>query len=396
MPAVVPLVAFAELADQPRSRNEREVFLRAGESNELRWTMESFGALRGRIVDRDGNAVKGRLILLAAAQDREPCPLSQSGYYEDQVMSDGLGRFSFDRVAPGRWWVGPVRHVPCGHDCFVGLPIEVRIADASLDSDVLLVDQPGLSIRGRIVDGDGTSASGRVTAVDVAHGCELSAQAERDGAFLLSPLLPGNYRVQGSRLQRQAHTEPVVVAAGTDDVRLTLPAGGSLHGRVLGARDEPRTDASVFARRRGPDETRAAVIGESTRIFILASGDFRVRGVEPGTYDVWATTSEGLFDLVADVDVRAGSELSALSLSMSPGARLRLRCDDESSAGAFEVRAGGVLLYAGELRVGFTQPLVVPAGPVDIAHTARGGARRTRTVEIVAGEDRFVVSGKDF
>src|SRR6185436_12725858 len=72
LPAFNSLRAVAELPGSARMRDEREVYLQAGESNDLEWKVESAGRLSGRIVDRSGAALKDKVIVLQRAQDRDP------------------------------------------------------------------------------------------------------------------------------------------------------------------------------------------------------------------------------------------------------------------------------------------------------------------------------------
>jgi hypothetical protein len=407
LPAFVSLRAEAELPDDPRTRDTRDAYLRAGETNELLWTLGNVCRISGRIVGRDGAPLKHKNILLKAADGVDPCPLTRSSAYEDSTTADADGRFAFENVAAGRWWVGAESVSLSGDsrdpetprsdpDWIAGFPIEVEIGETTRVSEVLLVVDPGLSIRGRVVDPGGLPArTAIVTAFHDLRGCRSRTQVGTDGAFLLGPLVSGTYRVRASWSQHHADSEEVVVAAGSDGVQLTLRAGGVVRGRVVGAKFEPRADATLRARLRGEVDPSSEVIGSTTRIFILANGEFALRGLAPGIYDVWATTADASFGWLPGVEVSAQREVAGLTLTMRPGAHLRLRCDDESTAGDFEVRVSGLLLYTDQLGIGFSKPLAVPPGLIQIAQQSGRESRHVQSVTIVAGEDRVVVVGKE-
>lgn len=390
LPARVSLRVDVALDGESRHKDEREVFLRPGEVNELAWTLGAGCRVTGRIVDQEGHSRRFARIVLRRPERTGPCVFTSPGAYEDSTRVDADGRFSFDDVAPGTWWVGAVASAGAG------LPVVIEIGPATRSREVLLAVHQGLSITGRVLDPTGQPAVGAsVMALEAHGGCTFGAQTREDGSFTVGPLLPGSYRVSATWFMRHADSDVAIVDAGEDGVELTLRAGGKLRGVVVDSTMSPRVDATLHARSCSRPDRRYFVIDSGPGRVTLARGDFTLRGLEPGIYDVWATTSDALFGLIAGVEVSVQREASGLALPMRPGGHLRLCCDDESDRGEFEVWVNDALLYAEELRLGFTKPLVVPAGPIRLAYTNSHGQRRERVVTITAGEDRFISVARD-
>jgi hypothetical protein len=180
----------------------------------------------------------------------------------------------------------------------------VIVADYSVDNLVLRIPPP---IEGQIrVDGQSplTTPLGqvRVQLVPVFKHADLplpltpSAVADADGKFRISVPLDGEYRVKVSRLPasgfyvKEARLSDVDVlqsgarfsATGRLDILLS-PNAGEVSGRVLRDNMEPARSAQVVL---VPGEPRNRV--ELFRRITVLNGQFRIQGVAPGDYKIFA------------------------------------------------------------------------------------------------------------
>ncbi len=195
--------------------------------------------------------------------------------------SDEEGLFDVVLPAPGTWLVD-VRDEEANVDC---RDIEVEIeAD---HADEVLIEVPDTSVRGRVVNSDGTpAADARAELIATSEGARTRIYDVRtgsDGAFALAGVQPGRYRAEARQGHRRSGIEVFEVAeeVPTPPITLVIRDSRVLRGRVMsGAGPVPAASlwpmpftaqgtlamASVTATRSNIDGSFAIQVPDSTRM----------------------------------------------------------------------------------------------------------------------------------
>ncbi len=231
------------------------------------------GAIRGTVTDSNQNPITGIQIYIQVVTG-DPC----SGWTAEQSIqvNPTTGNYLLVGLAPNQyylrayttgsdfadeWWANPSSTVNC-NDAQI-----LAVTENSLvDSVLFQLDAKG-SISGLVTrDSDGQPISGLwVYAYDHATGAwKGSAQTQADGAYKISGLSPGDYRIEVSssgssylgeyydNIYDWNNTTPVSVTLGNDtsDISFSLALGGSISGSVLDqTTGNPVEDKSVWNHR---------------------------------------------------------------------------------------------------------------------------------------------------
>jgi RNA polymerase sigma-70 factor (ECF subfamily) len=249
--------------------------VRAGSAGEVRLTVEPGSRLvRGIALDGDGLPLVGARVWT--------CQEHRNRVRRFVTACDEAGRFQL-AVAPSTT-VGVVA---------AGLaPVAVavgRLADMPPLDVRMVLEQPGASIRGRVVDAAGRPVAGAVVQVGHSRDAKVRswpqqpqvvARATRvvtddDGRFTCVGLVPGAVRLRAFTPDAGVCSEVVQLAAGGEATpELRLRGTGSVQGVVTGADGRPLAGAMVRVGRRGAVDHRSCVSG--------ADGSFRLSGVPVG------------------------------------------------------------------------------------------------------------------
>jgi hypothetical protein len=202
-----------------------------------------------------------------------------------------------------------------------------------------------------------------------------------DGSFVIGPLARGTYTLIASRHFQDADSEPVVANAGDADIVLHLRAGAEISGQVIGE-DGVGVSAglSVCDRESTPRSGR----GRHTN----PNGNFLVRGLAAGAFDIAATTDDGRIGLRERVGVAEGARVRDVIIRVTSGGRVRVRHTGPEASVDLEVLQHGALLATGHALRNMPCEFVVPPGTVVIRALYPEGDRRTveRSVSVTAGE----------
>ncbi|MCE9635221.1 MAG: carboxypeptidase regulatory-like domain-containing protein [Planctomycetes bacterium] len=190
------------------------------------------------------------------------------------AMTDAAGKFKIGGLGTGR------HRIKLGgwDDASKALRIEgeVIVAAGATGVQVRLVE--GLRIAGTVVDENGAGIAGANVMAYTDGGHARSAVSGKDGRFAVSGLVEGDYHVNASADERvPASVEKV--AAGTSDLRFTLPKGGKVSGRVTDAAGKPFS---------GQIHLRAVTGGGDNWAQCDAEGRFTATGLREGEWDVEA------------------------------------------------------------------------------------------------------------
>ncbi len=249
--------------------------------------------IAGFVVRRGGNddqALEG--VLVGAFSIQPPAlfvasaPSAQDGYFE--IVG----------VQPGNYMVGAI-----GEEALPNLTGTSAIVTDADVTDVLVVMDPGVSVRGRVqpprpatvsvrIDGESLGLSAIFTAIGNAL---LRTRTAEDGSFTLAPVAGGKLELVATADDGSEGVVPIEVGAeDLDGVVVPLAPRASLAGTVVDAAGKPAAGVTVFAR--SPEQASktasfSIAFGGATRpgeyeAATAEDGSYVVRGLQPGRYHI--------------------------------------------------------------------------------------------------------------
>ena len=331
LPAQAPLEARLWRDGRLLRKVAEPVVLRAGDDHEVTWSLGLGCRLSGVARTETGEPVADLAIWLdGATQDRQRYfQRTDAGRVVDKTRTDADGRFAFEDVPAGAWWVGPgeeraYRAEPTVHDP-APLPVRIQVHEGELEREVAITVHRGLYIRGTTVAPDGQP----VPRTHV-YGSRLSAytQSDDEGAFALGPLAPGEYRLFGGWTGSGSYSasDKVTAYAGDDGVVVRLKPGGSISGTVADPAGAPAR-GWIMLGSLATDWQRALFRTSS----IQQDGTFSLDGLAAGTYTLFAKSGDTITP-GSRITLAAGEAVTDVSLTLEPGARLKIRCAPSAEA----------------------------------------------------------------
>jgi hypothetical protein len=284
--------------------------------------------------------------------DRKPVPsatvqLSSDRWSSDmvyrQAAADEQGRFEI-RALPRRSF-----KLRATSDQAASAAVAVDLTGVAEKRDVeLIVDRTG-TIAGIVVDSDGEAVaeaevsagpdflSGKRGDSDWILAAGDTATTDGDGRFVLHGLEDGDYRLFARRAvggeRRVGERAGVVAKVGDTNVRLVLPAPGSIIGKVVLESGGPPPRASITA-------------GWGNRT-TTTDGNFRLGELQPATYDVRVSGGDFGEQVKRDVVVAAGKEVDLGTIVVRPGRKVAGKVVDGKGA-----PVEGARVYMGQLLFG--------------------------------------------
>jgi hypothetical protein len=142
-----------------------------------------------------------------------------------------------------------------------------------------------------------------------------------------------------------------------------------------------------------PESPRPGIFGGGVGFGNHDDGSFEMEGLEPGRYGVSARTEDGRFGVVSGVGLAAGSGSDAVTITVSPGGRLKLRYEGAREHVFVWIRLSGVPIdWPVHLERGKTVEKPAPAGTLVLESDAeRGGKPVSRTLVLASGEEKEYV-----
>jgi len=357
---------------------------------------ESTRCVRGRVEDADGAPVAGARVRLLHPWSR--CA---------ETVADGQGRFA----------------VPCTDEelfrCFVSAPGFIPAAGpwregaghGEVDAGGLVLERGGLPISGRVTDPDGTGLAEVEVFIeaeqpdeiwDLRGECSLGdwAKTAADGSFAFHLLPPGLYRVRARlwRAPRMLTFTMEHLAAGTDDVRLIVPAARRQEAFALRLKvqlpDGTPLPRGLLVVGDQQDYTREEITNGRVETEVLGYPPFSFLVVPFSSGPVGPTS---VTDLPAGVCARTitlepGLELRGVVLAGGaplPGAKVRVCPIEKNDRPGRAVFGGGIVRYLRTTADGrFVATRLLP-GLHRVWVECAG--YRTRIVAVEAGAEELVV-----
>jgi protocatechuate 3,4-dioxygenase beta subunit len=269
------------------------------------------------------------------------------GSTDQQAVASGASRASPD----GRF---DLADVPAGSYCLeasrnrtlYGVE-QIVVANRSLD-DVIISPLPVEDIHGTLQI-DGTFESNVGTSVHLGYRTSLGTSVPKGGgSFTIRGPTPGAYSVylMGDMdklylksIEYDQHDVPDgVVNIGTDRAELILHAGtdpGQLTGMVRTANGDPAEETPVVAEPAGGMAGRIDLV----KTFLTdANGRFRIKGLAPGDYKVFAWEDSDS-DLIMSREFRQEFQSDAAAVTIQPSASASVNLTAVTPAKSEKVRS---------------------------------------------------------
>jgi protocatechuate 3,4-dioxygenase beta subunit len=380
LPPFVPLEV--ECWQEGGMRNEKgdPLHLDPGEVREAVFRIGTGATIAGLIDGSEGS--EGiRIWLVRAEAGVRPRYLEEYEMHSAETVTAAGGGFEFADVPDGTWLVG---FAPGGP--YPTLTEIVEVVDGVAGGRVYLGGSRGLHIEGLVVDRAGAPIEGASVQV-TAQGApgSLGDDTDENGAFSVGPLEPGAFSVYASEV---GYTDSGVILANAGDrgILLQLHVAGSLRGRLMseatGAPVEGLVTVSLVRR----SEPWSGWLTTRTD----EQGEFDFDGLEPGLYQVVASTEEGECAFEGPVAVVAGSQAAETLLEARPGARLLVRYGGSQPYVHFRAELDGAIVAADRIQAGSQFRRTVPAGTIRVECFEAPGVHE---VALAAGEEKELVLG---
>ncbi|MEQ1633923.1 MAG: carboxypeptidase regulatory-like domain-containing protein, partial [Planctomycetota bacterium] len=319
------------------------------------------GEVRGRIVDRDGVAIRGTYVAVCTSF-MKVSGMQESDWIPARVDANGRFVVSGLRSAHGYWLMA---RAPAHGMRVYALPR--AFADGEQHDLGAVVLQSAAGIEGRVVDDRGTPVAGYEVSVHghngdahafLAEGVKVDevsqfesrdARTDSKGRFRLSSLAGGTWRVSVRPKGRdQAVEHHVALADGEvqEGIELVVPTGLAIAGTLVAVDGKPFSEM-VYLAACG----EGSVSNERFSARVAPDGAFRFEGMPQGKYTIALVVRPKGQVLAPRFQVEAGTE--DLRLALEAPAYVGGKVVDEEGK---PVRAN-VFAHHDEVRSGSTYTL---------------------------------------
>ena len=268
-------------------------------------TMEPIAGLSGRLVDAQGKPVS-EIALSARATDHHQ-------YSSRGSRTTARGRFAFPNLVSGTYTV----YAQEGNGPSIRLGDVVQ-AEGETKSDVLLTytSEPGLAVRGRVVDGAGKLVPAALVYLRTAGGGgQTSDTSDREGRFEFTGLPKGLYQVivQATGFSKTTVSDVLPEIENLEVVVLPL---ARIEGRILSA--DGRHPDTFFVHWLDGERDQISTSEKESAVGVNdPTGQFELSDVNAGTVTI-AAWAEGYAPSFATLELGGGEERSGVELRLEP------------------------------------------------------------------------------
>ena len=245
-------------------------------TKDLEVVLASGLAIEGVLVKADGKPVVG--VYLQAVRVQAEGDEGGTSYGGPMMATDAQGKFRIAGLSPGKYTLQ--LNDWSGTGTGVRLPSMEPVAAGT--KDLRIVATEGQKIAGVVVDETGGAVKGARVQVSVQNGSDRSATADAEGRFEVTGLGEEKVSLTASAAGR-AQTRVTNIAPGARDVRVVMPKGLTLSGRMLDAAGKPLQGwfHVMQVKSDGNDDGSTSISGQSG-----VDGKFSVEGLREGRWKV--------------------------------------------------------------------------------------------------------------
>jgi RNA polymerase sigma-70 factor (ECF subfamily) len=366
-----------------------------GESRELELRTRTGARVTGVAFDKNLVPVaKHRIWLLrmVIATIIDPGPVGvlisdDSQMVVARTVSDEQGRFTFENVEPGTWWVGiapPDNYSsPAPSDPVIPLAVQFEVPKGVTSVAVDIRPKNTLPIRGKVLKPDGTPlADAGIYVFKSDDSGPGSGRSGPDGSFEIVPTDPGTWKLRAWAPDQGFADSPVIEArAGDVGVLLRLVPGAGISGHLFGSGSEDHASVEIqfFGRGMDGDGFIRGTVGQ----------EFEFSPLPAGTYDLFAVCEPDRVGLVRGIVTKTGAGTGNVRVELSTAAVLVVKYVGMGQSRSFEAWIGDTLVHVTtSVEKSAARRLLLPAGIVKLRPSSAGSER---VLTVRAGTETEVV-----
>ena len=397
LPSDVPLALDLVSGDHVDPHPDVALVLKGGEELDLDLRFGGRASIGGTLIDHEGAALANETVWIRRADRGQRGQFEPSDKIYATARTNAQGRFVFEDLDAGDWWVGPAARLmklPSLELSRVLAPVaELVHLRWNGSADVIVRTARGLAIRGHVIGSSGEPISdASINATLVGTSFIQRTSSNGDGSFLLGPLVEGEYDLLASihvavgslGATRPNETGfapcgPVRFKAGERNAVLSLLRGGAIRCMF------DFTDASI-----PPSFPLVSIMNSTGKLVGPVSGGCCL-GLAPGSYSAFASTSDGDCGFRTGIDVRAGETTDA-GIVLHKGSRLRIsREQGATRIDEYQVLSEGLRVASSRFETEQPVEHVVPAGHIVIQKHVDPDGWSEQTIDAEPGETREIV-----
>lgn len=353
-----------EIAASPEAIRRVEIVL--GSGKRLRGVVrDAYGPVAGARVAIDfADSPEGRFFYGRGLEDAGEKPDAPRG-----VLSDANGAFQLEVPVPSRLMLSGEANG------YRRTRLRVNIREGK-EEPVALILEPGATLTGRVLGGDGRPRS-HATVEVAAEESVSRAETGADGRFTVEGLgAAGPWTVYVTHHEHPPFRIEETDLSGEHTYRLEAP------GRILGWIRDARTRAPITKygyQLTGPQTSSGGAVS--------LSGSFEIGELVAGTYTVRISAEGYLEGRAENVVVSPGQTTDEVHIDLEPGASVSGRVLGPGSFHVFATSNGAVAAATGTDEHGEFRLEPLAAGVYSIGAANEDGVTKLDGVEVSAGAD---------